>query len=113
VRLRILVLNYQCPPKFGGRIGYMPDFATDPARETYYYAALLVPRNGKVDHVPIAVAWFGATVSERLREGDEVEAEGRIWLAPAKPLAAYWAYWVHIDKARKVLPRSSEIPAFF
>ena len=110
MRLRLMALNYQCPPKYGGRIGYMPEFATDPARETYYYATLLVRRGDKLDHLPIAVAWFGATVSEQLREGDEVEAEGQLRLAPGN---AVTTYWVHIEKARKVVVRSSEVPAFF
>jgi hypothetical protein len=110
VRLRLMALNYQCPPKYGGRIGYMPEFATDPARETYYYAALLVKRGHEVQYLPIAVTWFGATLSERLREGDEIEAQGRLLLAPGNMVATYW---MRIEKARKVLARSSEIPALF
>jgi hypothetical protein len=110
VRLRLIAFNYQCPPKYGGRIDYMPAFATDPARETYYYATLLVNRGQQLERLPIGVAWFGATVNERLREGDEVEAEGQLLLAPANPIARYW---VRIEKARRVLVRSSEIPAFF
>jgi hypothetical protein len=109
VRLRLIAQNYQCPPKFGGRIGYMPDFATEPAGPTYYYATLLVPRGGGLEHVSIAVTWFGATLNESLREGDEVEAEGRLMLAAGIPIATYW---VRIEKARKVVVRSSEIPAF-
>ena len=110
VRLRLMAFNYQCPPKFGGAIPYMPEFATDPATETYYYATLLVRHGDSVQHLPIAVAWRGATINERLREGDEVEAEGRLRLAKGNIVAPYW---VHIEKARKVLVRSSEIPPFF
>jgi 4-amino-4-deoxy-L-arabinose transferase-like glycosyltransferase len=110
IRLRLVALNYQCPPKFGSRIPYMPAFATDPARETYYYATLLVPRGPSIEHLPIAVSWFGATINERAREGDEIEAEGVISLAPANQIARYW---VHIDKARKVTARTSDIPVFF
>jgi hypothetical protein len=109
VRLRLTALNYQCPPKYGGRVSYMPEFTTDPARETYYYATLLVSREGKLEHVPIGVTWFGATVNEPLHEGDEVEAEGQLLLAPQNSVAKYW---VRIEKARKVPVRSSEIPAF-
>lgn len=109
VRLRLMVLNYQCPPKFGGRVGYVPEFATEPKGPTYYYAALLVRRADSVEHVRIGVSWSGATLNEELREGDEVEAEGGLMLAAENPIATYW---VRIEKARKVAVRSSEIPAF-
>src|SRR5262249_34077269 len=45
VRLRFIVSNYMMPPKFAGRVGYMPAFSTDPNGDTYYYAYLLNPRN--------------------------------------------------------------------
>lgn len=109
VRLRLMALNYQCPPKYGGRIGYVPDFATDPGSETYYYATLLIHRDGRLQHLSIAVAWAGATLTEPLREGDEIEAEGRLRLANGNQVAPYW---VRIEKARKVSLRSSEIPPF-
>jgi hypothetical protein len=109
VRLKLIPFNYQSPPKFGGRIGYVPAFATEPFGETYYFAALVMPPQGPKSP-SIAVSWFGATISEPLREGDEVEAEGRVLLAPGSALAAYW---LRIEKARKVVPRTSDIPAFF
>ena len=109
VRLRFIALNYQCPPKWGGRIGYMPEFTTDPERETYYSAYLLVRRGSDWNRVPIGVTWFGATVNEGLREGDEVDAEGELLAAPPNMIATYW---VRIAKARKVVHRSTEIPAF-
>jgi hypothetical protein len=109
VRLRLIAFNYQCPPKYGGRIGYLPEFATDPERETYYFAALVMPPH-LPKFTPIAVSWFGATINEPLREGDEVEAEGRVILAPGSALAAYW---LRIDKARKIVPRTTDVPAFF
>jgi hypothetical protein len=107
VRLRLIAHNYQCPPKWGG--GYVPDFASQPAGPTFYYTTLLVPRGGELEQVPIAVTWFGATLNEPLREGDEVEAEGRLLLAAENLVATYW---VRIEKARKVAVRSLEIPAF-
>jgi hypothetical protein len=108
VRLRLIAWNYQSPPKWAGRVAYMPEFATDPARETYYYASLLVQRDGAVTAMPIGVAWFGATANEKLREGDEVEAEGT--LVQATPDNAIAKYWIHIRKATKV-PRSIDVPA--
>jgi hypothetical protein len=110
VRLRLVAFNYHCPPKYGGPIGYMPRFATDPNRETYYYAALVLTPPDARKHVTIAVSWFGAVVNERLREGDEVDVEGRVLLAPGNVIATYW---LHVAKARKVVPRTSEVPAFF
>lgn len=110
VRLRLIPFNYQCPPKYGGAIGYMPAFATDPNRETYYYAALLLPPGHPKEHATLAVSWFGAVVNERLREGDEVEAEGRVLPESGNAIATYW---IQIEKARKVVPRTSDVPAFF
>ena len=120
VRLRLMALNYQCPPKYAGELEYLPHFATDPAGETYYCATLLVNRSGMIEHLPIGVRWSGATMNQVLREGDEVEAEGTLLVPAVKQLspyltvfASYWRYWVNIERARRVPVRTTEIPAFF
>jgi hypothetical protein len=117
VRVRFTVLNYHCPPKWAGRISYMPDFSTDPGRETYYYGALpmtdaaLAMRadDDQPEYVTLGVSWFGAIVNEGLREGDEVEAEGSVLIAADNPVATYW---LRLGKAVKVVPRTSDVPAF-
>jgi hypothetical protein len=110
VRMRFFLMNYQCPPKFAGRVSHVPAFTTEPGGPIFYCGAFKVPGGKDTDTLPIAVAWFGATLNEPLREGDEVEAEGRLLVAPPTTLATYW---LRIDKARKIVGPMSGIPKFF
>jgi hypothetical protein len=111
VRLRFFATNYMMPPKFAGRVGWMPDFTTDPARETYYYGYQRVTGpNGPQPFRVVGVSLFGAEVSEPLREGDEVEAEGLVNSVLKTPVATYW---IQVTRARKLPTPSSEAPAFF
>jgi hypothetical protein len=111
VRLRFIVTNYMLPPKFAGPVGWMPAMTTDPGGETYYYGYERMNRAGTPPAVRVVgITLFGATVSEPLREGDEVEAEGRIVLVRRTTVATFW---IQIVRARKLPTRPSEIPAFY
>jgi len=71
IRVRVKVSNYMFPPKYAGAVPWIPKFATDPKRETYYYAYPLEGGN-------IGMSFFGARLDSPVREGDVVEVEGAI-----------------------------------
>jgi hypothetical protein len=76
------------PPKSAGAVPYLPRFATDPERETYYYAAA----EGGAHFV--GVTYFGAVAPTVVREGDLVMIEGRVLDAvPSLGLPL----WIHAE----------------
>jgi 4-amino-4-deoxy-L-arabinose transferase-like glycosyltransferase len=88
IRLRVRLTNYMLPPKSAGAVPYLPRFATDPERETYYYAAA----EGGAHFV--GVTYFGAVAPTVVREGDLVMIEGRVLDAvPSLGLPL----WIHAE----------------
>jgi hypothetical protein len=111
VRLRFIVSNYMMPPKFLGRVGYVPAFATDPNGETFYYAYLLNPHNPSETLKPsVGVSLSGSTVSEPLREGDSVDGEGVVLLV--QPGLIY-PYWVRLSRIRKLPFEHKYLPPLY
>ena len=97
VRLTCRVTNYMLPPKCAGRVAYLPDFASDPARETFYYAyPRLIPSS---EESGIAgVSFFGAFCNQEIREDDTVELEGVILSNRKNDTLAGLDYWVRAEK---------------
>ena len=111
VRLRFIVSNYMMPPKFVGRIGYVPAFATDPNAETFYYAYLLNPRNPSQTLKPsLGVSLAGSIVSEPLHEGDAVDGQGLVLLVQSDAL---FPYWVQLSRIRKLPFSRGSLPSFY
>lgn len=108
VRLRCMLSTYMLPPKGLGPIAGLPLFASDPARETYYYAyvidGLAPPRLGGV----VPLSFRGAEVSGELREGDAAEIEAAVvQVAPSGP----YPLWLQALRVRKLpIPRSAMPP---
>jgi len=111
VRLRFIVSNYMMPPKFAGRVGYLPEFATDPSGETFYYAYLLDPRNPSQTLKPsIGVSLAGSTISEPLHEGDAVDGEGLLLLVQP---GAFCPYWVRLSRIHKLPFPHKYLPSLY
>lgn len=95
IRLKTKVTNYMLPPKTVGIVPYLPQFAYDPLRETFYYG-------GEESAGYIGITFFGATLNSVIREGDTVEAEGTILCADTEnQTLAVW-FWVKVEKAVKL-----------
>jgi hypothetical protein len=93
IRFRCRVTNDMLPPRWIGRISYLPSFAWDPARETYYYSY-------PADSAPGAcgLSLFGATTNGEVRENDMVDVEGTIlYVDRENQSLAVW-FWVKADK---------------
>ena len=108
VRFRAMVSNYMVPPKFAGAVPWLPRFATEPLRETYFYAYLLdvaFPGNAGEG---IGVTFLGARLNERIREGDAADIEGVLVHVPT---AQTPGYFVRAEVVRRV-PIDSSLPPF-
>ena len=93
VRLVCQITNYMLPPKSAGRLWYVPEFATDPRRETYYYG---YPYFGTPHMIgTVGISYFGATSDHELREDNVVEVEG-IVMSDMKNYGL--DYWVKAEK---------------
>jgi hypothetical protein len=109
VRLRALLSNYMLPPKFAGIVTWLPSFASEPLRETYFYSYLL---NGDLPGTAgewIGVTFLGAQLSEAVREGDAVDIEGMLVHIPT---AEAQGYFVRADVVHRLPIDSSMLPPF-
>lgn len=109
VRVRCMVSNYMNPPKFAGAVGGLPPFATDPSRETYYYAYPVTEGGAQESAGLIGMTFQGAQLSDTIREGDAVDIEG---LIVHSPTAEQPGYWVRAILVRKLPIPTSALPAF-
>ena len=90
----------------------MPAFASDRAREQYFYAYLLTPDLSTVSGV-VGVTFEGADASEPLFEGRLAELEGRVVWNQAVPAGQFYAqHWVHVTKARLLPVPPQSLPAY-
>ena len=96
IRLRYRTSNYMLPHKTNSRVSYLPEFASDPLRETYYYGYLVQPEGGTV-----GITYFGATTDSIIRESDLVEAEGVIVSVYADKTLNI-RFWVRAEKIRRI-----------
>jgi hypothetical protein len=109
VRVRCQVSNYMRPPKFSGAVPGLPPFATDPRRETYFYAYPLSEGNTPVKNNQIGITYLGAQLSEVIREGDAVEIEAVIVHSPTTEQPGYWVHALEVKKLP--IPRDA-LPPF-
>lgn len=114
VRLTCRATNYMLPPKTYQSIPYIPAFASDPMRETFYYGynpatgqsrSLSIPIVWREKYVPIT--YFGAAADCLIREDDLVEVEARIiFIDKNSPLAAEEErnnqVWLKAEKVRRI-----------
>jgi hypothetical protein len=96
IRMMLVPSNYMWPPKFAGKVDWVPDFATDPHGETFYLADLIQDSRPRIGQV--AVSYFGARLNSTIREGDHVDVEGTLLLSqPGK-----WPdFWVRAHKVQQ------------
>jgi hypothetical protein len=102
VRLKCGVTNYMLPPKTGSAVYYLPSFAWDPSRETFYYAH---PLEGGY----VGMTYFGGSFNGPIRENDIVEIEGTILLHQTNTTLSSLDYWMRAEKVvlvKKMSPRS-------
>lgn len=109
VRLRCMLSNYMFPPKGTGAVPGLPAFATDPRRETYYYAYLLSDADRPVIVGTIPLAFLGAETSDGLREGDVAEVEASVVSIEPQGMAQLW---LHARRVKKLPLLVSQLPAF-
>lgn len=96
VRFICKTTNYMLPPKTGQIVPYLPVFASDPLRETFYYAV----HDSFSGY--IGVTYFGATAGSIIKENDSIEAEGTvIFMDTENKILPVW-FWVKVDKICKI-----------
>lgn len=94
IRVRLRLTNYMLPPKSAGWVDYLPRYASDPAREQYFYA-----RTEDGVHY-LGVTYFGAVATGRVRENDLVTVEGRVLDGQPVPLLKL-PFWLHAEAIYK------------
>jgi hypothetical protein len=97
ITFKIKVTNYMLPPKTGGIVPYLPKFASDPFRETFYYG---FPGEGSSGY--IGVTYFGATLNSVIREGETIEGEGTVLYVDTENTTLPIWFWVKVEKAVKI-----------
>lgn len=91
VRFRCRVTNYMLPPKSAGRIAYLPAFASDPERETYYHSY-------GIPGGYCGVTYFGAAANAEIRENDIVDVEGTVlFIDTENKVLPVW-FWLKAEK---------------
>jgi 4-amino-4-deoxy-L-arabinose transferase-like glycosyltransferase len=108
VRAKGMISNYMYPPKFAGAVAWVPVFATDPRRETYYYLYLLDDSSRPIVLATAAMSLLGAEVSEQLIEGEAVEVDGTLTALP-KPPAEFFLHAAHV---KKLSVSTDQLPPF-
>ncbi len=110
VAFRCMVSNNMYPPKFAGQVPNLPAFATDPNRETYYYASVLNEANPPAVLGIVAVSFRGAVFNRVIREGEAVEVEGEV--LALQTLAGTAPAWIRVTHARALGLSPSYLPPY-
>jgi len=104
IRVKLITSNNMFPPKYAGRVPWVPEFASNPGSETYYMGDMFpeLSQGGRV-----GITYFGARLNAIVREGDYVDVEGTLILSqPGK-----WPdFWVKAHKVKLDSLAASTIP---
>jgi hypothetical protein len=101
VRLVCRVTDDMLPPKSAGAVPYLPEFASDPLREVYYYAFPYFDAQPAGIGIT-GVSYFGATCDRELKEGNIVDIEGVVMSDLKNDTLPGLDYWIKAEKIRYV-----------